>query len=86
MSTRFFPFEELTFPDVAALPRDLPLILPLGSDYDQSELAAILGNPLQAAEAMIVAAGGEEVRAEDAIIARQLPWWMAKPSMSRAGE
>jgi len=49
MSTHFFPFGELTYPGVAALPRDLPLVLPLGSGYDEAELASLLGNPLEAA-------------------------------------
>jgi len=43
--TEFFLFDELTFPEVAALPRETPLILPLGSGYDQDTLAASLGNP-----------------------------------------
>jgi creatinine amidohydrolase len=37
--TRFFAFDELTFPDVAALPRDIPLILPLGGGYDLKALS-----------------------------------------------
>jgi hypothetical protein len=49
MPTHFLPFGELTFPDVAALPRDLPLILPLGRGYDEAALAGLLGNPLEAA-------------------------------------
>ena len=47
--TRFFSFDELTFPEVAALPRDLPLILPLGTGYDLPSLAEILSNPPMAA-------------------------------------
>jgi creatinine amidohydrolase len=49
MPPRFFPFDELTFPEVAALPRDLPLILPLGFGYDQAALASLLGDPLEVA-------------------------------------
>ena len=30
----FFHFDELTWPEVAALPRDTPLLLPLGSMPD----------------------------------------------------
>ncbi len=41
----FFNYDELTWPDVAALPRDVPLILPLGSGYDLDQLAALLSNP-----------------------------------------
>jgi creatinine amidohydrolase len=35
----------LTWPEVADLPRDTPLVLPLGSGYDFNLLAAQLGNP-----------------------------------------
>jgi creatinine amidohydrolase len=31
-------FDELTWPEVAALPRDLPIILPLGGDFDLERL------------------------------------------------
>ncbi len=47
MSSDFFPFGELTYPEVAALPRDTPLVLPLGWGYDHTALAAHLGNPPQ---------------------------------------
>ncbi len=43
--TAFFSYEELTWPQVAALPRDLPLILPLGVGYNLDQLASALGNP-----------------------------------------
>ncbi len=36
-------FEELTWPEVAELPRDLPLVLPLGDGYDPGEIAELLG-------------------------------------------
>ena len=36
MATRFFQYDEMTWDAVAALPRDTPLILPLGSGYDPS--------------------------------------------------
>jgi creatinine amidohydrolase len=42
-----FPFDELTYPEVASLPRDTPLVLPLGWGYDHVTLAARLGNPPQ---------------------------------------
>ena len=41
----FFNYDELTWPDVAALPRDMPLILPLGSGYDPDQLTSALSNP-----------------------------------------
>lgn len=49
----FFAYDELTWPEVTELPRDVPLIIPLGSGYDASAplstglslLAASLGIP-----------------------------------------
>jgi creatinine amidohydrolase len=35
-------YQDLTWPEVAALPRDLPLVLPLGAGYDPGQLAAAL--------------------------------------------
>ncbi|MFZ5912051.1 MAG: creatininase family protein [Chloroflexota bacterium] len=43
--THFFAYEELTWPEVADLPRDTPLILPLGSGYDLNLLAGQLAHP-----------------------------------------
>ncbi len=43
--TTFFPYDELTWPEVADLPRDMPLVLPLGSGYDLNLLAGQLGHP-----------------------------------------
>src|SRR5690606_18064244 len=36
-------YDELTWPEVAALPRDLPLVLPLGDGYDATAIARALG-------------------------------------------
>ena len=41
----FFRYDELTWPEVADLPRDIPLVLPLGSGYDFILLTAQLGHP-----------------------------------------
>ena len=38
-------FGDLTWPEVAALPRDLPLVLPLGQGYDLSRLSEMLEDP-----------------------------------------
>src|SRR5512138_746336 len=38
-------YENLTYPEVAALPRDIPLVLPLGDGYDMDEIAGALGAP-----------------------------------------
>ena len=43
--TDFFAYEDLTWPEVAALPRDTPLVIPLGTGYPLERLANALGNP-----------------------------------------
>lgn len=43
--TEFFRYEWLTWPDVDALPRDTPLIIPLGEGYPMERLASALGYP-----------------------------------------
>lgn len=40
-----FSFAELTWPEVAALRRDTPLVIPIGEGYDLSRLAEALGDP-----------------------------------------
>jgi len=37
-----FYFDELTWPEIAALPRDVPLVLPIGNPPDQDMLPALL--------------------------------------------
>jgi creatinine amidohydrolase len=44
----FFNYDELTWPEVEALPRDVPLVLPLGPGFDMPALRTQLGNPAQA--------------------------------------
>jgi creatinine amidohydrolase len=41
--TRVTRYEELTWPEVARLPRDLPLVLPLGDGFDEEQIADTLG-------------------------------------------
>jgi creatinine amidohydrolase len=43
--TTYFSFSALTWPEVAALERHTPLVLPLGSGYAPERLAQALGNP-----------------------------------------
>lgn len=43
--TDFFHYDHLTWPEVANLARNTPLILPLGSGYDLGQLTVSLGNP-----------------------------------------
>ena len=45
--TNFFPYDELTWPDIKALPRDTPLVVPLGTGYPMQLLAESLSNPLR---------------------------------------
>lgn len=46
--TEFFNYDELTWDVVADLPRDTPLVLPLGTGYDLNLLADQLGQPSRA--------------------------------------
>ncbi len=43
--TEFFRYDELTWPEVLALPRGVPLVLPLGEGFDMVQLADRLGHP-----------------------------------------
>lgn len=43
MTINVIRYEELTWPEVAALPRHLPLVLPLGEGYDPAEVGRALG-------------------------------------------
>lgn len=43
--TEFFHYDDLTWPEVADLPRDVPLVLPLGSSFDPERVAAQLSHP-----------------------------------------
>jgi creatinine amidohydrolase len=45
--TTFFNYDEMTWDVIAGLPRDTPLVLPLGSGYDLDRLASQLSYPLQ---------------------------------------
>ncbi len=43
--TEFFHFDRLTWPEIAALSRSIPLVLPLGSGYNLESLVDALGDP-----------------------------------------
>lgn len=45
--TQFFDYDTMTWPEVAALPRDTPLVIPLGQGYNRVLLAEALGHPTQ---------------------------------------
>lgn len=46
--TEFYPYDELTWPEVRSLPRNIPIILTLGTGYQTSQIADALGNPIRA--------------------------------------
>ena len=41
----FFNYDDLTWPEVAELPRDTPLVIPLGEGYALEQLALALSYP-----------------------------------------
>lgn len=41
----FFRFDDLTWPEVASLPRDIPILLPLGTGYPQPDIEKALTFP-----------------------------------------
>ncbi len=43
--TAFLQYDQLTWPEVHALPRRTPLVIPLGTGYSLPRLADALGNP-----------------------------------------
>jgi creatinine amidohydrolase len=47
-NSKFFNYDEMTWDAVTELPRDTPLVLPLGSNYDMEFLASQLGTPEKA--------------------------------------
>lgn len=42
MTTHLFRFDEITWPEVAALPRETPLLLPLGGGFELDRLPALI--------------------------------------------
>jgi creatinine amidohydrolase len=46
--TAFFQYADLTFPEIISLPRDCPLVIPLGAGYNLEQLASALGQPPKA--------------------------------------
>lgn len=45
--TQFFDYDTMTWPEVAALPRDTPLVIPVGHGYNRVQLAEALAHPTQ---------------------------------------
>ena len=46
--TEFFQYDQLTFPEIEALPRHTPLVIPLGGGYALDRLSSALGEPQRA--------------------------------------
>jgi creatinine amidohydrolase len=46
-TTKIFQYSDLTWPEVAAVRRDTPLVIPLGEGYPGEQLSSMLGNPPQ---------------------------------------
>jgi creatinine amidohydrolase len=45
--TEFFQYDELTWPEIEALPRNTPLVIPFGVGYPMEKLISALSNPLR---------------------------------------
>ncbi len=45
--TEYFNYDQLTWPEVAELPRDMPLVLQLGSGYNLKPLSESLSSPMR---------------------------------------
>jgi len=43
--TEFFAYEDLTWPEIARVPRETPLVIPFGTGYAASAVAQALGSP-----------------------------------------
>ena len=43
--TKFHSYDELTWPEVRSLPRNIPMVLPLGWGYSMERVAEALNNP-----------------------------------------
>ena len=72
--TAFFAYDALTWPEVAALRRDTPLVIPLGGGYDLGRLAEALGDPPAVGLLPAVPYGwpGSGLAVPDAVFARLL--------------
>lgn len=72
--TDFFAYADLTWPEIKALPRDLPLLIPLGEGYQLGRLANALGNPPRAGLLPIFPYGwaGSGLRLPDSVLGAYL--------------
>lgn len=70
--THFFAYDALTWPEVAALPRNTPLVLPLGDGYAQNATAETLGGPSRVGLLPPIPYGwrGSGLAVPDALLAR----------------
>jgi hypothetical protein len=72
--TQFFNYDELTWPQVADLPRDTPLLIPLGEGHDLLLAAEALGAPSRAGLLPAVPFGwrGSGLAVPESLLARLL--------------
>jgi creatinine amidohydrolase len=72
--TECFTYDVLTWPEVAALPRDTPLIIPLGQGYPLERLSEALGEPERVGLLPPVPYGwiGSGLHASDALLGQLL--------------
>lgn len=70
----FFRFDELSWPEAAALPRDTPLLLPLGQGYAAERLREALGGPQKVGVLPSIPFGwrGSGLAVEEALLGRLL--------------
>jgi creatinine amidohydrolase len=77
-------FEELTWPEVAALPRNLPLILPLGEGFDARQMAgqvaaALDADPVALLPALPYGWAGSAVTVEPDLLRRVIAGLLSGP-------
>ena len=74
MTTQFFPYDQLTWPEIDALPRHCPLVIPLGQGYNLDRLASALGEPPQAGLLPPIPYGwaGSKLRVDEGMLGRLL--------------
>lgn len=70
--TRFFYYSDLTWPEIAALPRHCPLVIPLGEGYSLESLSSALGEPPMAGLLPPIPYGwtGSGLRLDEALVGK----------------
>ncbi len=72
--TELFSYDVLSWPEIAALPRDTPLIIPLGTGYAIQDISSALGNPPRAGILPAIPFGwrGSGLAVEDDVLSRMI--------------